>query len=157
MSHAEQDKAARLEDCGQSSVCELSPGCVRHFIERNAELVKERDEYKTRLAHAEVDAEQAVHNAEYEAAQRVAAALDERNTARSERDEARAELEHAYRENGALYEAKIAQTEAEKERDEARADRRAAMGRVAAEYERQLKLTGAGAVDVDLDELEKPL
>jgi len=44
-----------------------------------------------------------------------------------------------------------------RERDEARADRRAAMERVAAEYERQLKLTGAGAVDVDLDALEKPL
>lgn len=42
-------KAARLADCGQAGVCELSPGCVRHFIERNAELVKERDE-----ANAEV-------------------------------------------------------------------------------------------------------
>ena len=39
-----------------------------------------------------------------------------------ERDEARAELEHAYREGGALYEAKIAQREAEAERDEARAE-----------------------------------
>lgn len=38
-----------------------------------------------------------------------------------ERDEARAEVEHAYREGGALYEAKVAQREAEIERDEARA------------------------------------
>jgi hypothetical protein len=37
-------------------------------------------------------------------------------------DEARAEVEYAYREGGALYEAKIAQSEAEHERDEARAE-----------------------------------
>ena len=55
MSHAEQDKASRLEDCGQSGVCELSPGCVRHFIERNAELAKERDEARAELERAIID------------------------------------------------------------------------------------------------------
>lgn len=37
----ERDEAA---DCGQSGVCKVSPGCSRHWAERNAELVRERDE-----------------------------------------------------------------------------------------------------------------
>ena len=32
------------EDCGQDGVCKLSPGCDRHWEERNRELVRERDE-----------------------------------------------------------------------------------------------------------------
>ena len=31
-------------DCGQDGGCALSPGCQRHWLERNAELVRERDE-----------------------------------------------------------------------------------------------------------------
>ncbi len=33
-----------IEDCGQDGVCKLSPGCNRHWEERNRELVRERDE-----------------------------------------------------------------------------------------------------------------
>lgn len=31
-------KLAELEDCGQDGVCALSPGCVRHWRERNSEI-----------------------------------------------------------------------------------------------------------------------
>ena len=44
---AERDEA---RDCGQDGVCTLSPGCQRHFLERNAELVMDRDEARAELA-----------------------------------------------------------------------------------------------------------
>ena len=31
-------KLDELSDCGQDGVCAISPGCVRHWAERNAEL-----------------------------------------------------------------------------------------------------------------------
>ena len=54
---------------------------------------KERDFYKTRLAHAEADAEQAIHSVQQESAKALSDALDERNRARSERDQADAYIE----------------------------------------------------------------
>ena len=33
---------SEIEDCGQDGVCRLSPGCNRHWEERNRELVRER-------------------------------------------------------------------------------------------------------------------
>lgn len=44
----ERDEA---RDCGQDGVCAITPGCQRHWEERNRELVRERDE-----ARAERDA-----------------------------------------------------------------------------------------------------
>jgi len=38
--------AERERDCGQDGVCAISPGCARHWQERNRELVRERDEAK---------------------------------------------------------------------------------------------------------------
>lgn len=35
---------SEIEDCGQDGVCKLSPGCNRHWEERNRELVRQRDE-----------------------------------------------------------------------------------------------------------------
>ena len=40
---AEDPAAQRIEDCGQDGV-QASPGCNRHWEERNRELVRERDE-----------------------------------------------------------------------------------------------------------------
>lgn len=37
----ERDEA---RDCGQDGVCAISPGCQRHWLERNGELLRERDE-----------------------------------------------------------------------------------------------------------------
>jgi hypothetical protein len=37
----ERDEA---RDCGQEGVCANPPGCQRHWLERNRELVRERDE-----------------------------------------------------------------------------------------------------------------
>jgi hypothetical protein len=54
--------------------------------------------------------------------------------AENERDEARAEVEYAYREGGALHEAKIAQAEAEQERDAAYQRGAEAMREAAAEW-----------------------
>jgi hypothetical protein len=39
----ERDK---MEDCGQNGVCAISPGCVRHWLGRNLELAKEREELR---------------------------------------------------------------------------------------------------------------
>lgn len=36
------EKGATLLDCGQDGVCATAPGCVRHWAERNRELVAER-------------------------------------------------------------------------------------------------------------------
>lgn len=44
-----KDEALRLhklEDCGQDAVCAISPGCARHWEERNRELVAERDQLR---------------------------------------------------------------------------------------------------------------
>ncbi len=40
---------SEIEDCGQDGVCRLSPGCNRHWEERNRELVRERDEARAFL------------------------------------------------------------------------------------------------------------
>lgn len=40
---------SEIEDCGQDGVCKLSPGCNRHWEERNRELVRERDEARAFL------------------------------------------------------------------------------------------------------------
>lgn len=40
-----------LEDCGQDGVCAIAPGCIKHWEERNRELVRERD-----LAEAKIEA-----------------------------------------------------------------------------------------------------
>jgi hypothetical protein len=37
------ETALREIDCGQDTVCATPPGCVRHWEERNRELVRERD------------------------------------------------------------------------------------------------------------------
>lgn len=42
----ERDEA---RDCGQDGVCAITPGCHRHWQERNRELVRERDELKRLL------------------------------------------------------------------------------------------------------------
>ena len=44
----ERDEA---RDCGQDGGCALSPGCQRHWMERNTELWRERDEALERLAN----------------------------------------------------------------------------------------------------------
>ena len=38
-----------LRDCGQHVVCRTPPGCMRHWEERNRELVRERDEARAFL------------------------------------------------------------------------------------------------------------
>lgn len=43
-------KLAEALDCGQEGVCVLSPGCCRHWEERNQELVNERNEARELLA-----------------------------------------------------------------------------------------------------------
>ncbi len=40
---------SEIEDCGQDGVCKLSPGCNRHWEERNRELIRERDEARAFL------------------------------------------------------------------------------------------------------------
>ena len=44
---------SEIEDCGQDGVCRLSPGCNRHWEERNRELVRERDAAIARAEQAE--------------------------------------------------------------------------------------------------------
>lgn len=44
---------SEIEDCGQDGVCRLSPGCNRHWEERNRELVCERDAAIARAEQAE--------------------------------------------------------------------------------------------------------
>ena len=39
-----RESRPEIEDCGQDGVCKLSPGCNRHWEERNRELVRQRDE-----------------------------------------------------------------------------------------------------------------
>jgi hypothetical protein len=41
-----------LRDCGQENVCATPPGCVRHWVLRNAELVRELDEARECLKDA---------------------------------------------------------------------------------------------------------
>lgn len=43
-------QSGEREDCGQDVVCMFSPGCDRHWIERNSELVAERDEMQEELS-----------------------------------------------------------------------------------------------------------
>jgi hypothetical protein len=45
---------SEIEDCGQDGVCRLSPGCNRHWEERNRELVRERDAALARVRKLEV-------------------------------------------------------------------------------------------------------
>jgi len=40
-----------LEDCGQDGVCRLSPGCNRHWEERNRELVRENEVLRSNSDH----------------------------------------------------------------------------------------------------------
>jgi len=40
---------SEIEDCGQDGVCKLSPGCNRHWEERNRELVRELEEARAFL------------------------------------------------------------------------------------------------------------
>ena len=37
------ERAEALLDCGQRTICAIAPGCLWHFIERNGELVRDRD------------------------------------------------------------------------------------------------------------------
>lgn len=54
-------RAAEAErDCGQAGACAVSPGCQRHWQERNAELVRERDEARAALIRAQEDHRAAV-------------------------------------------------------------------------------------------------
>jgi len=39
-------------DCGQSGVCALPPGCARHWEERNRELVRKLDAWRTSVESA---------------------------------------------------------------------------------------------------------
>ena len=70
--------AAECDDCGQDGVCARAPGCPRHWAERNAEIVRERDEARRKLAplYDERDASRA-----------------RAEQAERQRDEARAEAE----------------------------------------------------------------
>jgi hypothetical protein len=45
-----RDEALLAVDCGQDTVCATPPGCVRHWEERNRELVRERDVAKSFFA-----------------------------------------------------------------------------------------------------------
>ena len=40
-----------IEDCGQDGVCKLSPGCSRHWEERNRELVRENEVLRSNSDH----------------------------------------------------------------------------------------------------------
>lgn len=66
------------DNCGQDGVCAEAPGCSRHWAERVREVMAERDELKSRLAHAEADAEQAVHNEAFNERQRIIAYIHAR-------------------------------------------------------------------------------
>lgn len=49
-------RAEALRDCGQGAVCRTPPGCLRHWEERNVELVRAAAELRAKLAKAEADA-----------------------------------------------------------------------------------------------------
>jgi hypothetical protein len=42
---------SEIEDCGQDRVCKLSPGCNRHWGERNRELVRENEVLRSNSDH----------------------------------------------------------------------------------------------------------
>lgn len=42
---------SEIEDCGQDGVCKLSPGCNRHWEERNRELVRENETLRSNSNH----------------------------------------------------------------------------------------------------------
>ncbi len=42
---------SEIEDCGQDGVCKLSPGCNRHWEERNRELVRENETLRSNSDH----------------------------------------------------------------------------------------------------------
>jgi len=42
---------SEIEDCGQDGVCRLSPGCNRHWEERNRELVRENEVLRSNSDH----------------------------------------------------------------------------------------------------------
>ena len=42
---------SEVEDCGQDGVCKLSPGCNRHWEERNRELVRENEVLRSNSDH----------------------------------------------------------------------------------------------------------
>src|SRR5574343_970857 len=42
---------SEIEDCGQDGVCKLSPGCNRHWEERNRELVRENEVLRSNCDH----------------------------------------------------------------------------------------------------------
>lgn len=42
---------SEIEDCGQDGVCALSPGCNRHWEERNRELVRENEVLRSNSDH----------------------------------------------------------------------------------------------------------
>ena len=42
---------SEIEDCGQDGVCKLSPGCNRHWEERNRELVRENEVLRSNSDH----------------------------------------------------------------------------------------------------------
>lgn len=50
----------KARDCGQDTVCVLSPGCQRHWEERNRELVAERDAARADLETARRERDEAI-------------------------------------------------------------------------------------------------
>jgi len=42
---------SEIEDCGQDDVCKLSPGCNRHWEERNRELLRENEVLRSNSDH----------------------------------------------------------------------------------------------------------
>ena len=42
---------SEIEDCGQEGVCKLSPGCNRHWEERNRELLRENEVLRSNSDH----------------------------------------------------------------------------------------------------------
>jgi hypothetical protein len=54
-----------LRDCGQDGTCVYSPGCVEHMLERNRELLAERDSARAEVARLQKlfdDAGEGEHN-----------------------------------------------------------------------------------------------
>jgi len=51
MSSAGHEWVPQIEDCGQDGVCKLSPGCNRHWEERNRELVRENEVLRSNSDH----------------------------------------------------------------------------------------------------------
>lgn len=48
---AVEEERSEIEDCGQDGVCKLSPGCNRHWEERNRELVRENETLRSNSDH----------------------------------------------------------------------------------------------------------